>query len=89
MDDLSWLSFHEEAKISKCLIAFKRLRGESFAYITCLLTYNSVPHSCNTGNANYNLVCPKLKHKLVGGKTLNVTVCQLWNIMTEDICTKF
>ena len=28
-DDLTWLPFYEEAKISKCLIAFKVLKGES------------------------------------------------------------
>ena len=30
-DDLSWLPLNEEAKISKCLIAFKVLQGESSA----------------------------------------------------------
>ena len=57
-------------------------------YITCLLTYNSVLHSCNTGNANYNLVCPKLKCNLVGGKTFNVTICQLWNSLLITLWQK-
>ena len=57
-DDLSWLPFYEEAKISKCLTAFKVLQGESPAYIARLLTRNNNLHSRNTRYANYNLVCP-------------------------------
>ena len=57
-DDLSWLPFYEEAKISKCLIAFKVLQGESPAWIVRLLTRNNNLHSRNTRYANYNLVCP-------------------------------
>ena len=57
-DDLSWLPFYEEAKISKFLIAFKVLQGESPAYIARLLTRNNNLHSRNTRYANYNLVCP-------------------------------
>ena len=54
-------------------------RGESPVYITCLLICYSDLHSCNTRYANYNLVCPKFKHKLDGSKTFTVTTCQLWN----------
>lgn len=83
-DDLSWLPLYEEATISIYLIAFQRLRGEMPAYITRLLTRISDLHSRNTRYANYNLVCanynlvcPKFKRKLDGGKTFNVTTCQL------------
>ena len=58
-DDLSWLPFYEEAKISKCLIAFKVLKGESPAQIVRLLTRNNDLHSYSTRYANYNLVCPQ------------------------------
>ena len=43
-DDLSWLPFYEKAKISKCLIAFKVLQGESPAQIVRLLTRNNDLH---------------------------------------------
>ena len=76
-DDLSWLSLYEEAKISIYLMAFERPRGEMPAYITRLLTRISDLHSRNTRYAYYNLVCPKFKRKLDGGKTFNVTTCQL------------
>ena len=33
-DDLSWLPFYEEAKISKCLIAFKVFKGR-IACVDC------------------------------------------------------
>ena len=75
-DDLSWLPLYE-ATISTYLIAFQRLRGEMPAYITRLLIRISDLHSRNTRYANYNLVCPKFKRKLDGGKTFNVTTCQL------------
>ena len=78
-DDLSRLPFHEEAKISKRLIAFKRLPGEPLTYITRLLTRKSDLHSGNTRYVNYKLVCRKFKRKSDGVKTFNVTTCQLWN----------
>ena len=71
------LPLYEEAKISIYLIAFERPRGEMPEYITRLLTRISDLHSRNTRYANYNLVCPKFKRKLDGGKTFNVTTCQL------------
>lgn len=71
-DDLSWLSLYEEAKISIYLIVFERPRGEMPAYITRLLIRISDLHSRNTRYANYNF-----KRKLDGGKTFNVTTCQL------------
>ena len=52
--DLIWLPFYEDVKISKFLIAFKRLRGELPAYITRLLTRNGDLHSRNTRYTNYN-----------------------------------
>lgn len=62
------------------------------AYITRLLTRISDLHSRNTRYANYNLVCanynlvcPKFKRKLDGGKTFNVTTCQLWNSLPITI----
>ena len=76
-NDLSWLPLYEEAKISIYLIAFQRLRGEMPAYITRLFTRIGDLYSRNTRYANYNLVCPKFKRKLDGGKTFNVTTCQL------------
>ena len=57
-------------------MAFERPR-EMPAYIIRLLTRISDLHSRNTRYANYNLVCPKFKRKLDGGKTFNVTTCQL------------
>ena len=71
------LPLYEEAKISIYLIAFERPRGEMPEYITRLLIRISDLHSRNTRYANYNLVCPKFKRKLDGGKTFNVTTCQL------------
>ena len=55
------------------------------AYITRLLTRISDLHSRNTRYANYNLVCLKFKRKLDGGKTFNVTTCQLSNSLPTTI----
>ena len=92
-DDLSWLPLYEEAKISIYLIAFERLRGEMPAYITRLLTRISDLHSRNTRYANYNLVCPKFKRKLDGGKNFQCyhmsTMKQFtYHYTTNDISTK-
>ena len=60
-DDLSRLPFHEEAKISKRPIAFKRLPGEPLTSITRLLTRKSDLLYRNTWYANYNFVCRKFR----------------------------
>ena len=75
-------------KLTKFLIAFKRLRGELPAYITCLLTRNGDLHSRNTRYTNYNLVCSKFKRKSDGGKTFNVITRQLWNSLPTTLRQK-
>ena len=40
--DLKWLSFYKDTLISKCIIAYKRLRDEVPLYFNDLLTLNSM-----------------------------------------------
>ena len=75
-------------KLTKFLIAFKRLRGELPACITRLLTRNGDLHSRNTRYTNYNLVCSKFKRKSDGGKTFNVITRQLWNSLPTTLRQK-
>lgn len=82
------VALYVEAQISKCLAAFERLRGESPACITRLLTRYSDLHSRSTRYANHILVCSKLKRKLDGGKTFSVTTCQLWNSFPMTLLQK-
>ena len=73
-------------KLTKFLIAFKRLRGELPA--ARLLTRNGDLHSRNTRYTNYNLVCSKFKRKSDGGKTFNVITRQLWNSLPTTLQQK-
>ena len=72
---LKWLPFYEEAKLAKCFLVFKRLKGEVPSYITNLLMLNSDLHSRKTRYSNFNLVCPRFKYESDGGRSFGVSAC--------------
>lgn len=76
---LKWLPFYEDAKITRCSIAYKRLRGDLPSYLTDSLRLNSNLHRRNTRYSNYNLVCPLYKRQTEGGRTFGVLTSKLWN----------
>ena len=53
---LKWLPFYEDAKLTTCTIAYKKVRGELPSYLKELLRLNSSVHGRNTRYSNYNLL---------------------------------
>ena len=45
---LKWIPFYEQAKIAKCCIMYKRLKGHVPAYLKTLLKFSSETHSRQT-----------------------------------------
>ena len=87
---LKWIPFHEQAKIAKCCIMYKRLQGHVPAYLKTLLKLSSETHSRQTRYANFNVACSIVKRQKEGGRTFTVTACKLWNsllLTTRKLCT--
>ena len=69
---LKWLPFYEEAKVTRCAFAYKRVRGDLPSYLKELLKLNGSLHGRNTRYSNYNLLCPSYKRQTEEGRTLAV-----------------
>ena len=76
---LKWLPFYEETKVTRCMLVYKRVRGDLPSYLKKLLKLNSSLHGRNTRYSNYNLLCPLYKRQTEGGRTFAVQTCQIWN----------
>ena len=90
LNKLKWIPFYEQAKIAKCCIIYKRLKGHVPAYLKTLLKRSSETHSRQTRYANFNVACPIVKHQKGGGRTFTVTTCKLWNslpLITRKLAT--
>jgi len=61
---LKWLPFYEDAKVTRCVIAYKRILGFLPSYLQESLRLNSSIHGRHTRYSNYNLLCLLLKDKL-------------------------
>ena len=69
---LNWLPFHDEIKIQKCSVIYRRIVGESPGCMEKLLTRN-----VNLGNrfnrrSHINLVCPRYQREGESGRTFRV-----------------
>ena len=69
------LPFYEEVKITKCCVAYKRIKGEVPLYIEDSLRLKSQQHSRVTGCSSINFICPKSNRVSEGGRTFAVTTC--------------
>ena len=76
---LNWIPFFEQAKLTKCCIIYKRLKGHVPTYLKSLLKLTSDTHSRQTRYANFNIARPVIKREIEGGRTFTVTACQAWN----------
>ena len=76
---LNWITFFEQAKLTKCCIIHKRLQEHVPTYLKSLLQLTGDTHSRQTRYANFNIARPVIKRKTEGGRTFTVTACQAWN----------
>ena len=77
--ELAWLPFYDEVKLNKSILVFKRLQGSYPTYMYDLFKFNADVHT-RTGRYNkLNLVCPRFKREIEGGRTFSVSATRLWN----------
>ena len=82
---LKWLPFYDDAKITKCSIAFRRTRHTLPIYLDELLKLNTEQHNRKTRYSNINLVCPRFVGQTEGGRMFTTTTCQLWNSLSLNL----
>ena len=82
---LKWLPFYEDAKVTRCAIAYKRVLGFLPSYLQESLRLNSSMHGRHTRYSNYNLLCPSFKRQTEGGRTFAVLTCQAWNSLPLEL----
>ena len=85
---LKWLPFYEEAKVTRCAFAYKKVRGDLPSYLKELLKLNSSLHGRSTRYWNYNLLCSSYKRQTEAGRTFAVQTCQTWNGLPLDLRRK-
>ena len=79
-NNLNWIPFFEQAKLTKCSIIYKRLQGHAPTYLKSLVKLTtSGTHSRQTRYANFNISRPIIKRKTEGGRIFTVAACQAWN----------
>ena len=77
---LNWIPYYNEAYISRCGIAFKRINDNTQPnYITEILGTNSDVHTRNTRYCNLNFICPHYNKASDGGRTFTVRTIKNWN----------
>ena len=80
-----WSPFYEDAKISKCSLAYKKVHGQVPTYISNMLKSNSEGHTRRTRYYICNFLCPKYQHETEGGRTFAVSVSKLWNSLPLEL----
>ena len=90
---LNWLAFHDEVKLNKCVLAYKRFHGNCPLYIKGMLISDADMQTCSSGcYSQRNLVCPRYNRVTEGGKSFQVSTSKLWNSSYKNfrkICRKF
>ncbi len=78
LNRLKWLPFYEDAKVTRCAIAYKRVQGVLPSYLQESLRLNSSMHGRHTRYSNFNLLCPYFNYKRQtdGGRTFAVQTYQ-------------
>ncbi|CAB3982545.1 Hypothetical predicted protein, partial [Paramuricea clavata] len=85
---LNWLAFHDEVRLNKCVLAYKRFHGNCPSYINDILTSNADIQTRSSGRySERNLVCPRYSRVMEGGKSFQVSTCKLWNSIPPHIKT--
>ena len=82
---LKWVPFYAESYINRCAVIYKRLNGNTPAYINDLLIRNSDTHNRTTRFCNLNLRCPRYKRSSEGGRTFAVRATKEWNKLSVDL----
>ena len=72
---LGWIPFHEQSKIKKRAIFYKRVNGS----LLMNTTINNTQHNRSTRYANYNSICPYYKRESERGRSFAVLATWLWN----------
>ena len=65
---LGWIPFHEQSKIKKRAIFYKRVNGS----LLMNTTINNTQHNRSTRYANYNSICPYYKRESERGRSFAV-----------------
>ena len=65
---LGWIPFHEQSKIKKCAIFYKRVNGS----LLMNTTINNTQHNRSTRYADYNSICPYYKRETERGRSFAV-----------------
>ena len=65
---LGWIPFHEQSKIKKRAIFYKRVNGS----LLMNTTINNTQHNRSTRYANYNSICPYYKRETERGRSFAV-----------------
>ena len=65
---LGWIPFHEQSKIKKCAIFYKRVNGS----LLMNTTINNTQHYRSTQYAGYNSICPYYKRETERGRSFAV-----------------
>ena len=65
---LGWIPFHEQSKIKKRAIFYKRINGS----LLMNTTINNTQHNRSTRYANYNSICPYYKRETERGRSFAV-----------------
>ncbi len=85
---LNWLAFHDEVKLNKCVLVYKRFHGNCPLYIKDMLTSNADIQTRSSGRySQRNLVCPRYNRVMEGGKSFQVSTSKLWNSLPPHIKT--
>ena len=85
---LKWLPFYEDAKVTRCTVAYKRVLGFLPSYLQESLRLISSIHGRHTRYSNYNLLCPSFTRQTEGGRTSAVLTCQAWNSLPLELRKK-
>ena len=79
---LKWLPFYEDAKIAKCVLAYKKVYGQVPTYISSMLKSNSEGHTRRTRYSNFNFLCQKYQHEIKVARRLRF-LCQSFEIVSH------
>ena len=76
---LARLRLHDEIKLNKSTLVFKRLQGSCPAYMCDLLKFNADLHTRTGRYSKLNLACPRFNGKTEGGRTFSAAATKLLN----------
>ena len=84
-NQLGWIPFYEEAKISKGCQLYRRIQNNVPDYLINTLTSNSQFHARENRYSNLSYICPKYNRVSDGGRDFNVMAVKLRNSLSIDL----